>query len=117
MHFLRAGPRIFQRMPTEDSGFVTRGSVPTGTLAISVGTRSLSDDSVADGKLRRTQHFINGGLGKPVERRSFQKMARILVEVRRQRKRRELRKAVASGLSARDLATWLQAVALGLPST
>ena len=64
MHFLHAGPRILQRMPAEDSGFVTRGSAPTGTLAISVGIRSLSEDSVADGKARPHAAFYQQRVGQ-----------------------------------------------------
>ena len=116
-YFLPVGTGIVERMPAEDSELL-RGAVPQPEHWLSAWASARCPQTWSQmAKLDRTQHFIKSGLGKPVERRSFQKMARILVEVRRQRKRRELRKAVASGLSARDLATWLQAVALGLPST
>ena len=55
---------LLQPIPAEASGFVTWGSAPTGTLATSVGTRSLSEDSVADGKARPHAAFYQQRVGQ-----------------------------------------------------
>ena len=99
IHFEHVPPRILQRMFEEDSALL-RGAVPQPEHWLSAWASARCPQTWSQmAKLDRTQHFINSGLGKPVERRSFQKMARILVEVSRQRKRVELGKAVAIHLS------------------
>ena len=91
-YFEPVGARILQRRPEEDSELL-RGAVPQPEHWLSAWASARCPQTWSQmERLDRTQHYINSGLGKPVERRSFQKMARIL---RRQGKRRELRKAVA----------------------
>ena len=98
-YFEPVAARILQRMPAEDSALL-RGAVPQPEHWLSAWASARCPQTWSQmARLDRTQHFINSGLGKPVERRSFQKMARILVEVCRQGKRRELKKAVAIHLS------------------